>query len=55
MSQALMSKLSHKRNLEAQWASELLANGEVTVQMVKISKEVKEVELEIKEVTEHKQ
>ena len=47
-----MEKLNHKRNLEARWASELLANGAVTVSMVNISKEVKTVEREIKEDTE---
>ena len=52
MSQALISKLNQKRNLEAQWASKLLANGAVTVEMVNISKEIKEVEREIKEDTE---
>ena len=54
MSEALMEKLNQKRNLEAKWASELLANGEVTVEMAKISKEVKVVEREIKEEVEHK-
>jgi hypothetical protein len=54
MNQLLISKLNHKQNLEAQWASKLLANGEVTVSMVKISKEIKDVEREIKEVTEQK-
>ena len=39
--------------LEAKWASELLSNGSVTVEMVNISKEVKTVEREIKEVVEH--
>ena len=38
--------------LEAKWASELLSNGSVTVEMVNISKEVKTVEREIKEDTE---
>ena len=49
-----MEKLNQKRNLEAKWASEFLANGAVTVQMVNISKEVKTVEREIKEVVEQK-
>ena len=40
--------------LEAQWASELLANGAVTVEMVNISKGIKTVEREIKEVSEQK-
>ena len=39
--------------LEAKWASELLSNGSVTVEMVNISKEVKTVEREIKEEVEH--
>ena len=38
--------------LEAKWASELLSNGAVTVEMVNISKEVKTVEREIKEEVE---
>jgi len=38
MSEALMERLNHKMKLEAQWASELLANGAVTVEMVNISK-----------------
>ena len=54
MSEALMEKLNQKMKLEAKWASELLANGAVTVEMVNISKEVKTVEREIKEVVEHK-
>jgi len=55
MNDILVSKLNHKQNLEAQWASKLLANGSVTVSMVKISKEIKDVEREIIEVTEQKQ
>jgi len=47
-----MEKLNQKRNLEAKWASEFLANGAVTVQMVNISKEIKEVERKIKEDSE---
>ena len=43
MSNTLISKLNHKQNLEAQWASKLLANGTVTVSMVKISKEIKDI------------
>ena len=54
MSIALREKLNQKRNLEAKWASEFLANGAVTVEMVNISKEVKTVEREIKEEVEHK-
>ena len=54
MDNTLISKLNHKQNLEAQWASKLLANGTVTVSMVKISKEIKDVEREIIEVTEQK-
>ena len=42
MSEALMEKLNQKMKLEAQWASELLSNGAVTV------------EREIKEVAEQK-
>ena len=53
MSEALMEKLNQKMKLEAKWASELLSNGEVTGEMVNISKEVKAVEREIKEVVEH--
>ena len=53
MSEALMEKLNQKMKLEAKWASELLSNGAVTVEMVNISKEVKTVEREIKEVVEH--
>ena len=53
MSEALMEKLNQKMKLEAKWASELLSNGSVTVVMVNISKEVKTVEREIKEVVEH--
>jgi hypothetical protein len=52
MSEALMEKLNQKRNLEAKWASELLANGAVTVSMVNTSKEIKNIEREIKEDTE---
>ena len=47
-----MEKLNQKRNLEAQWASKLLSNGAVTVEMVNISKEIKEVERKIKEDSE---
>jgi len=54
MSEALIEKLNQKMKLEAKWASELLSNGSVTVEMVNISKEVKTVEREIKEVVEHK-
>ena len=54
MSEALMEKLNQKMKLEAKWASEVLSNGEVTVEMAKISKEVKVVEREIKEEVEHK-
>jgi hypothetical protein len=49
-----MEKLNQKMKLEAKWASELLSNGAVTVEMAKISKEVKVVEREIKEEVEHK-
>jgi len=54
MSEALMEKLNQKMKLEAKWASELLSNGAVTVEMAKISKEVKVVEREIKEEVEQK-
>jgi hypothetical protein len=30
-----LEKLSYKRDLEAKWASEFLANGAVTVEMVR--------------------
>ncbi len=52
MSQALMEKLNQKRSLEAKWASELIANGSVTVSMVNTSKEIKDLEREIKEDSE---
>jgi len=54
MSQALMEKLNQKRSLEAKWASELIANGSVTVSMVNTSKEIKDLEREIKEDSEQK-
>ena len=47
-----MEKLIQKRSLEAKWASEFIANGAVTVEMVNISKEVKKLEQEIKEDSE---
>ena len=47
-----MEKLNQKRSLEAKWASEFIANGAVTVEMVNISKEVKKLEQEIKEYSE---
>ena len=47
-----MEKLNQKRSLEAKWASEFIANGAVTVEMVNISKEVKNLEQEIKEDSE---
>ena len=53
MSQALMEKLNQKRNLEAKWASEFLGNGAVTVQMLNISREIKKIEQQIKEDSEH--
>ena len=52
MAQALMEKLNQKRSLEAKWASEFIANGAVTVEMVNISKEVKKLEQEMKEDSE---
>lgn len=48
----LEQKLSQKRNLEAKWASELLANGSVTIEMVQIQKKINEVAQEIKEDSE---
>ena len=54
MSEALMEKLNQKRSLEAKWASELIANGSVTVSMVNTSKEIKDLEREIKEDSEQK-
>ena len=48
----LEQKLNQKRSLEAKWASEFIANGAVTVEMVNISKEVKKLEQEIKEDSE---
>lgn len=48
----LEQKLSQKRNLEAQWASKLLANGSVTIEMVQIQKKINEVAQEIKEDSE---
>ena len=55
MSKALEQKLGQKRNLEAQWASKLLSNGAVTVEMVQIQKKINEVAQEIKEDSEKKQ
>jgi hypothetical protein len=49
-----MEKLNQKRSLEAKWASELIANGSVTVSMVNTSKEIKDIEREIKEDSEKK-
>ena len=48
----LEQKLNQKRHLEAQWASKLLANGSVTVEMVQIQKKINEVAQEIKVDTE---
>ena len=48
----LEQKLSQKRNLEAQWASKLLANGSVTIEMVQIQKKINEVAQDIKKDTE---
>ena len=50
---SLEQKLNQKRNLEAKWASELLANGSVTIEMVQIQKKINEVAQEIKEETEN--
>ena len=49
----LEQKLSQKRNLDAKWSSELLANGSVTIEMVQIQKKINEVAQEIKEETEN--
>ena len=51
----LEQKLSQKRNLEAQWASKLLANGSVTIEMVQIQRKINEVAQEIKEDSEKKE
>ena len=51
---SLEQKLNQKRNLEAKWASELLANGSVTIEMVQIHKKINEVAQDIKEDTEQK-
>ena len=50
----LEQKLNQKRNLEAQWASKLLANGSVTIEMVQIQRKINEVAQEIKEDSEKK-
>jgi hypothetical protein len=47
MSTALMEKLSQKRNLEAKWASEFIANGSVTVEMVRLSKKIEAITQEL--------
>jgi predicted 2-oxoglutarate/Fe(II)-dependent dioxygenase YbiX len=54
MSEALLDKLSQKRNLEAQWASEFIANGSVTVKMVEIRKKIDQLAQELKEDSEIK-
>ena len=51
---SLEQNLNQKRNLEAKWASELLANGSVTIEMVQIQKKINEVAQDIKEDTEQK-
>ena len=51
---SLEQKLNQKRNLEAKWASELLANGSVTIEMEQIQKKINEVAQDIKEDTEQK-
>jgi hypothetical protein len=38
-----LEKLSYKRDLEAEWASEFLANGAVTVEMVRLNKEIEKL------------
>ena len=55
MSKALLDKLSQKRDLEAQWASEFLANGSVTLKMVQLNQEIKKIAQELKEETEIKE
>ena len=47
-----LEKLSYKRDLEAKWASEFLANGAVTVEMVRLNKEIEKVAQVLKEETE---
>jgi len=42
-----MEKLSQKRNLEAKWASEYIANGSVTVEMVQLSKKIEAITQEL--------
>jgi hypothetical protein len=54
MSEALLDKLSQKRNLEAQWASEFIANGSVTVKMVEIRKKIDQLAQELKDESETK-
>ena len=54
MSKALLDKLSQKRNLEAQWASEFIANGSVTVKMVELGKKIGQLAQELKEDSEVK-
>ena len=49
-----MEKLNQKRSLEAKWASEFIANGAVTVEMVNVSKKIKGLEQERKEDSEKK-
>ena len=48
----LEQKLNQKRNLEAEWASKLLSNGAVTIEMVQIQKKINEVAQELKEDSE---
>ena len=52
MSTALMEKLSQKRNLEAKWASEYIANGSVTVEMVQLTKQIERITQELKDDSE---
>ena len=54
MSEALLDKLSQKRNLEAQWASEFIANGSVTVKMVELKRKINQIAQELKEDSEVK-
>ena len=54
MSKALLDKLGQKRNLEAQWASEFIANGSVTVKMDELKKKINQIAQELKEDSEIK-
>ena len=43
----LLDLLNKKRALEAKWASEFLANYQVTLGMIHLSKEIKSIEQEM--------